>query len=262
MNGPSTGRGSASCVSASHVREQHGRRLCGSGGHLTIDRENLGSATCECYQTVTDPLRAVTCRSQTIPGCVRRKFPASSQNSASRANSSQIGRLRSLQRERKCLARTLLCWRVKNLGLLQKRSGERSRRMQRPRRQRATLGHRVFGSGTRARTLGAVRPSLRGRAAIVCLPCPTRQYQQRRRPKCHSHDTRSGRRRESFYPSRLSRLRPNGAPVGRPSVMRSAKTMSRMCRVTWLRRAVPNLRLWTNPSGRRPGPAHPLTAIV
>jgi CRP-like cAMP-binding protein len=33
-------------------------------GHLTIvDRENLEAASCECYRTVTDLLRAVTCRS-------------------------------------------------------------------------------------------------------------------------------------------------------------------------------------------------------
>jgi hypothetical protein len=38
--------------------------------------------------------------------------------------------------------------------------------------------------------------------------------------------------------------------------------MSRMYRVTWLGRALPNLRLWTNPSGRRAGPSHPLAAVV
>jgi hypothetical protein len=43
---------------------------------------------------------------------------------------------------------------------------------------------------------------------------------------------------------------------------RAAKTMSRMCRIMSFCDVSPNRRLWTNPSGTWPGPAHPLTVFV
>jgi hypothetical protein len=44
--------------------------------------------------------------------------------------------------------------------------------------------------------------------------------------------------------------------------IRAAKTMSRIWWSIWVVCVSLKVRLWTNPSGTLPGPAHPVTALV
>ena len=56
------------------------------------------------------------------------------------------------------------------------------------------------------------------------------------------------------------RISPDSRPI--VSQIRSARTMSRIARSSWPGRVSPNVRLWTNPSRRLAGPAHPATVVV
>src|SRR4249919_826785 len=58
-----------------------------------------------------------------------------------------------------------------------------------------------------------------------------------------------------------SAIMPGGVQQLRLEI-RAANTMSRMCCTISLCGVLWNVRLWTNPSGMLPGPAHPLTTLV